>query len=244
MGLVVLGLANVWQLQNVQTGSGVPTELRTLGAGFTFGIIPNSLVVFIPIALLILFGLRRTGYGRHALRDRRQPGRGAPVRRQVVAGPARCCTSSRRCWRASPGSCSAALTNTASVTLANSLLLPSVAAAVIGGTSILGGRGGYGGTIVGALILTVRHRAAQLARLHGGRSADPLRRDHRPRCGRLHARDVRVLSGVPVSAAAESPPWARPRRHEHQMGGRRARADDGGLGCSSTRPGPDAERRA
>jgi ribose transport system permease protein len=26
---------------------------------------------------------------------------------------------------------------------------------VIGGTSILGGRGGYGGTIVGALILTV-----------------------------------------------------------------------------------------
>jgi ribose transport system permease protein len=47
------------------------------------------------------------------------------------------------------------LTNVASVTLANSALLPSVAAAVIGGTSILGGRGAYGGTIVGALILTV-----------------------------------------------------------------------------------------
>ena len=47
------------------------------------------------------------------------------------------------------------LTNTASVSLAESSLLPSVAAAVIGGTSILGGRGGYGGTIVGALILTV-----------------------------------------------------------------------------------------
>ena len=39
--------------------------------------------------------------------------------------------------------------------LADALVLPSVAAAVIGGTSILGGRGGYGGTIVGALILTV-----------------------------------------------------------------------------------------
>ena len=34
-------------------------------------------------------------------------------------------------------------------------MLPSVAAAVIGGTSIMGGRGGYSGTIVGALILTV-----------------------------------------------------------------------------------------
>ncbi|MDQ5874577.1 MAG: ABC transporter permease, partial [Actinomycetota bacterium] len=35
------------------------------------------------------------------------------------------------------------------------LLLPSVAAAVIGGTSIFGGAGGYGGTILGALILGV-----------------------------------------------------------------------------------------
>ena len=34
-------------------------------------------------------------------------------------------------------------------------LLPSVAAAVIGGTSILGGVGGYSGTILGALILAV-----------------------------------------------------------------------------------------
>ena len=34
-------------------------------------------------------------------------------------------------------------------------VLPSVAAAVIGGTSIMGGRGGFGGTIVGVLILTV-----------------------------------------------------------------------------------------
>jgi ribose transport system permease protein len=41
------------------------------------------------------------------------------------------------------------------VNLADSYVLPSVAAAVIGGTSIMGGRGGFGGTIVGALILTV-----------------------------------------------------------------------------------------
>jgi ribose transport system permease protein len=47
------------------------------------------------------------------------------------------------------------LNNVASVTLADAYLLPSVAAAVIGGTSILGGRGGYAGTILGALILTV-----------------------------------------------------------------------------------------
>src|SRR5207302_4082120 len=40
-------------------------------------------------------------------------------------------------------------------TLGQPYLLPSVAAVVIGGTSILGGSGGYTGTILGALILTV-----------------------------------------------------------------------------------------
>ncbi len=46
-------------------------------------------------------------------------------------------------------------TSAETLSLAEPLLLPSVAAAVIGGTSIFGGRGGYTGTIVGALILTV-----------------------------------------------------------------------------------------
>jgi ribose transport system permease protein len=47
------------------------------------------------------------------------------------------------------------LSNVASVTLVDTAVLPSVAAAVIGGTSIMGGRGGFAGTIVGTLILTV-----------------------------------------------------------------------------------------
>ncbi|MSY15965.1 MAG: ABC transporter permease, partial [Actinobacteria bacterium] len=41
------------------------------------------------------------------------------------------------------------------LSLANSFLLPSVAAVVIGGTSIMGGLGNYTGTIMGTLILTV-----------------------------------------------------------------------------------------
>jgi ribose transport system permease protein len=49
----------------------------------------------------------------------------------------------------------AGLTNAADLGLATSYLLPSVAAVVIGGTSIFGGLGTYSGTIFGALILTV-----------------------------------------------------------------------------------------
>lgn len=154
MSLVVLGLANVWQLEMVQTGAGVPPALRTLGSGTFFDVAPQSLLVFVPVMLLILFGLRRTGYGRllYAIGDN-------PVAARL---------SGARAWQVLivlyvvsallagiAGLLLSGLTNTASVSLADSSLLPSVAAAVIGGTSIMGGRGGYGGTIVGALILTV-----------------------------------------------------------------------------------------
>ena len=40
-------------------------------------------------------------------------------------------------------------------TIANSLLLPSIAAVVVGGTSITGGVGGLGRTLIGALTITV-----------------------------------------------------------------------------------------
>jgi ribose transport system permease protein len=154
MSLVVLGLANVWQVQRVQTGAGVPPELREVGSSLFLTVIPYSLIVFVPVALLILLGLRRTGYGRllYAIGDNPIAARLSGARAwqviivlyvisAVLAGIA--------------GFLIAGLTNVVSVTLADSYVLPSVAAAVIGGTSIMGGRGGFGGTIVGALILTV-----------------------------------------------------------------------------------------
>jgi ribose transport system permease protein len=154
MSLVVLGLANVWQLVMVQTGAGVPEGLRTLGTGTFLDVLPYSLLVFVPVAVIILVGLRRTGYGRllYAIGDN-------PIAARL---------SGARSWQvlvvlyiisavlaAVAGFLISGLTNVASVTLADSYVLPSVAAAVIGGTSILGGRGGYAGAIVGALILTV-----------------------------------------------------------------------------------------
>ncbi len=154
MSLVVLGLANVWQLETVQTTSGIPDVLRWLGSGTFLLIVPNSLLVFVPLAALIMLSLRRTGYGRqlYAIGDN-------PVAARL---------SGARSWQVLivlyvisallagiAGLLISGLTNTVSVALVDSYVLPSVAAAVIGGTSIMGGRGGFGGTIVGALILTV-----------------------------------------------------------------------------------------
>ena len=154
MSLVVLGLANVWQLEMVQTGAGVPAELRTLGSATFLDVVPLSLLVFVPLAAIILFSLKRTGYGRllYAIGDN-------PIAARL---------SGARAWQVLivlyvisallagvAGLLLSGLTNTASVSLAESSVLPAVAAAVIGGTSIMGGRGGYSGAIVGALILTV-----------------------------------------------------------------------------------------
>jgi ribose transport system permease protein len=154
ISFVVLGLANVWQLQMLQTGAGVPPALRTLGSATFFGVVPESLLVFVPIMLLILVGLRRTGYGRllYAIGDNPVAARLSGARAwQVLIGLY--VISSLLAGIA--GLLLSGLTNTASVSLADTSVLPSVAAAVIGGTSIMGGRGGYAGTIVGALILTV-----------------------------------------------------------------------------------------
>jgi ribose transport system permease protein len=154
MSFVVLGLANVWQLITVQTGSGVPEELRWVGARTFLDVAPNSLLVFVPVAVVILFGLRRTGYGRllYAIGDNPVAARLSGVRAWQVLVVLYVISA---LLAAIAGLLISGLTNTASVSLADSYVLPSVAAAVIGGTSILGGRGGYGGTMVGALILTV-----------------------------------------------------------------------------------------
>ncbi len=154
MSFVVLGLANVWQLQMVQTGSGVPAEFRSIGSTLVFGVVPYSLVVFVPIAALILFSLRRTGYGRllYAVGDNPIAARLSGTRPWQVLILLYIVTA---VLAAIAGFLYSGLTNTASVTLVDTQVLPSVAAAVIGGTSILGGRGGFGGSIVGALILTV-----------------------------------------------------------------------------------------
>ena len=154
MSLVVLGLANIWQIQMVQTGAGVPDALRWIGSDSFVWILPNSLFVFVPLAALTLVGLRRTGYGRllFAVGDNPVAARLAGARSWQVLIVLYVISA---LMAAIAGLLYSGLINVASVTLVDSAVLPSVAAAVIGGTSILGGRGGYGGTIVGALILTV-----------------------------------------------------------------------------------------
>ena len=153
-GLMTSGVMIVYSQHMMASTPRVPAIIQTLGAGKVLGLVPVDLFLWVVIGAAILFGLARTGFGRlvYAVGDNREA----------------CHLAGVRVWRvlfadylisavlaAITGLVLVGGTNAADLSLADSFLLPSVACVVIGGTSIFGGRGGYGGTIVGALILTV-----------------------------------------------------------------------------------------
>jgi ribose transport system permease protein len=153
-GLMTEGMLVVYSQKKMAEAPRVPQFIEDLGAGKFLGGIPNDLIVWVPIAIILIFVLRRTGYGRllYAIGDNSKA----------------CTLAGIRVWRillvnyvtcgllaAIAGLIIVGGTDSAELRLAEVYLLPSVAAVIIGGTSIFGGRGGYSGTIVGALILTV-----------------------------------------------------------------------------------------
>ena len=153
-GLMTSGVMIVYGQYMMASTPHVPAIIQTLGAGKVLGLIPVDLFLWLVISAATLFGLARTGFGRlvYAVGDNREA----------------CHLAGVRVWRvlfvdylisavlaAITGLVLVGGTNAADLSLADGFLLPSVACVVIGGTSIFGGRGGYGGTIVGALILTV-----------------------------------------------------------------------------------------
>ncbi len=153
-GLMTEGALVVYSQKAIGTLPRVPGYVLALGSGKLFGLVPLSLFLWVPVAALLILGLRRSGLGRllYAVGDNRHACRLAGVRvwRVLLSAYLGCGLLS-----AVAGLVLVGTTNAADLSLANVYLLPSVAAAIIGGTSIFGGRGGYAGTVVGAIILTV-----------------------------------------------------------------------------------------
>jgi ribose transport system permease protein len=149
---ITLGLLTV-QAQKQFTAL-VPNFVVTLGSGRFLTYIPYDLLVWVPVAALIILGLRYSGIGRmiYAVGDNPVASRLAGVRiwQVLLVVYALCGMLS-----AAAGILLVGFNNAADLGIGTPFLLPSVAAVVIGGTSIFGGLGGYAGTILGALILTV-----------------------------------------------------------------------------------------
>ena len=167
-GLVGTGFLQVYQRGVIASGSVVPEALQWLGTGRTYGL-PHALVLFIPFAALLIFSQNRTGFGRllYAIGANERAARLSGVRSGQVYFALYTLSG---LIAGLTGLLYVGLIKAPSLSLVEPLLLPSVAATVIGGTSIFGGRGSYAGTIVGALILTVLGTMLTLLQMpEGGR---------------------------------------------------------------------------
>ena len=153
-GLMTGGLMVVYSQKMLASQPHVPDFIQALGAGKVWGVMPLDLFLWLPLSALMIFGLRRTGFGRllYAVGDNAQACHLAGIRvwRVLLVDYMLCSLLAAVAGVVLVGS-----TNAADLGLAEVYLLPSVAAVIIGGTSIFGGRGGYSGSIVGAIILTV-----------------------------------------------------------------------------------------
>jgi ribose transport system permease protein len=154
LGVVTVGLVGDGFLSG---STRILPILRTVASGTLFGPVPNNVIVWGLVAAALIFGLSRTGLGRAVY--------------AVGDNPMACRLAGVRIWQvllavyvlsallaALGGLLFSGISGSVGPDQTNAYLLPSVAAAVIGGTSILGGVGGYTGTILGALILTVLNR--------------------------------------------------------------------------------------
>ena len=155
MSGILLGLFTSWA-QTIFSGSTRMGDfIRTLGGGSFFGRrIPWAVVVWAVLAVFIIYMLRRSGFGRnlYALGDNPTASRLSGTRSWQVLIPVYMLAGA---FCAIAGLLLGGRVGAVDLQLANVFLLPSVAAAVIGGTSIFGGVGTYTGTILGALILGV-----------------------------------------------------------------------------------------
>ena len=156
MSAILLGLFTAWTTEGWLRGSTVVAPfIEDVGGGSFLGNrIPYNVVVWLGIAVALIWILTRSGWGRllYAVGDNEIAVRLAGVRVWQVRIAAYALAG---VLGSIGGILLAGRTGAVDLQLANAFLLPSVAAAVIGGTSIFGGVGTYQGTILGALILSV-----------------------------------------------------------------------------------------
>ncbi len=157
-----------------QSITGLPPALEWLGASeFSLGEQRFPLMLPVVVGLYALAGvvLRRTAYGRYvyAVGSNREAARlnGVPV--NLVEGSvyvvSACC-----CWLAAMMQLGVNHTADPKVATSDSLELNAIAMVVIGGTSLTGGRGGVGGTALGALLLALLFNGLPML---GGQFGDP-----------------------------------------------------------------------
>jgi len=146
-------------LMVVHTGGFSPQDssspaMRFIATGNAVFGIPNALVVWAAIGVAAVFLLTRTTFGRtvYAIGNRERAAYLSGARTRAVVVVAFALSGGLSAFG---GVLLAGYASKAAQAMGDPYLLPAIAAVVLGGTSILGGRGSYLGTVAGVILITL-----------------------------------------------------------------------------------------
>jgi ribose transport system permease protein len=159
MNAVLAGVTLVYT--NGSPQGDAPAFSRELAVGELGGVIPWGLIFWAIFSAGLIFLLRGTVYGKRLYAIGNNPRAaylsGVPVRRVLVATYTLC------------GLCAGlgglmltGYSQQSYLGMGDLYVLPAIAAVVVGGTSILGGSGGYAGTIAGAITIVLLQNVLQI----------------------------------------------------------------------------------
>ncbi|EJJ29415.1 ABC transporter permease [Rhizobium sp. CF142] len=146
-------------LMVVYTGGFSPQDsasasMRFLATGYAVPGLPNGVLVWLAVGLLAVFLLRRTTFGRalYAIGNRERAAYMSGINTRRVTLLAFIMSGG---LSALGGVLLAGYASKASQSMGDAYLLPSIAAVVLGGTHVLGGKGSYLGTVAGVILITL-----------------------------------------------------------------------------------------
>lgn len=164
MNNIMQGVALLYT-QGTPTG-GTPPAIKTLVTG-SLGPMPLIVLFWLLLGVIAVIGLRFTRGGRalYGMGENPVVSRLSGIRndRVIILAYALCGFSA-----AITGILYAGFSGASFLGMGDQFVLPAIAAVVLGGTSILGGRGSYLGTIIGAFFLTVLTTVLSIVNLSAG----------------------------------------------------------------------------
>lgn len=148
----VLNGVTYWYMQG-ETIYGFPESFRAIGSGYWLGVpVPVYLMVIVLAAGLVFARMTTWGHQVYAMGANQQAAHlsGVPVSARTFL-----VYSLSGAMGGVSGVVYLARLNSAEAGIGDALLLPAIAAVLVGGTSLFGGLGSLAGTLIGATILTL-----------------------------------------------------------------------------------------
>ena len=158
--IFTLGVNAVAQgLMILRTGGSAPQDMATpamrdLATGHIVAGVPNAVWIWLVVGVGTVFLLNRTTFGRavYGIGNREQAAYLSGIRTQRVVLVAFMLSGGLSAFA---GALLAGYSTKAYQGMGDPYLLPAIAAVVLGGTSIMGGRGSYLGTTAGVILITL-----------------------------------------------------------------------------------------